>query len=239
MPVASGLFGDLQESTSLDRTLRVVGNYFLERGVERLVYHHHPPAGAEDYDQAITVEHWGFPEEWVAEYTDKEYYRVDPITRRAMRNTRPFWWSEIVALENLQPAQKDYLKELHKARIGDGLAVPVFGPRGRNGYVGLGFGVHGRELPEHRVATYQMAAQIGHQRYCEILINGFEHVRLSPREEEILGWAARGKSNTVIADILGLSSNTVDTHFRRIFAKLGVNERVTAVLRGMALGLVV
>ena len=239
MPVASGLFGDLQATASLDKVLRIIGDYFLNRSIVRVAYHHHPPFGARDYDRPITVEAYGFPEGWVEEYIENDYERVDPITRRAMRHTQPFWWSEIQTLEQHRPAEKDYLLAMHRAQIGDGLAVPVFGPRGRNGYVGLGFGANARALPSHRVATFQMAAQIAHQRYCEILIDGFEHVRLSPREEEILSWAARGKSNTVIADILGVSSNTVDTHLRRIFAKLGVNERVTAVLRGLALGLVV
>ena len=203
-----------------------------------LSYHHHPPMGAQDYGRPVGVEAFGFPAEWVEEYVRLDYERIDPITRRAMRHTQPFWWSEITALEELRPREKAYLKALHKANLGDGLAIPVFGPQGRNGYVGLGFGARARALPAHRVATFQMAAQIAHQRYCELLIEGFEHVRLSPREEEILGWAARGKSNTVIADILEVSPNTVDTHLRRLFAKLGVNDRVTAVLRGMALGLV-
>ena len=239
MPVASGLFGNLQTTQSLDAVLRIIGRYFLERNVVMVTYHHHPPLGARDYERPITVEAYGFPESWVEEYVENDYERIDPITRRAMSHTQPFWWSEITALEELRPREKEYIKAMHKAQLGDGLAIPVFGPRGRNGYAGLGFGANARALPDHRVATFQMAAQIAHQRYCEILIDGFEHVRLSPREEEILSWAARGKSNTVIADILGVSSNTVDTHFRRIFAKLGVNERVTAVLRGLALGLVV
>ena len=240
MPVQSGLFGSLQATSDLEKVLRLIGNYFLERGVKMVAYHHHPPMGARDYERPLVVIAFGFPENWVAEYMERNYERVDPITRRAMRHTQPFWWSEITALEpGMRPQEKDYLKAMHRAQLGDGLAMPVFGPRGRNGYVGLGFGANARALPSHRVATFQMAAQIAHQRYCEILIDGFEHVRVSPREEEILSWAARGKSNTVIADILGVSSNTVDTHFRRIFAKLGVNERVTAVLRGLALGLVV
>ena len=235
----SGLFGELQTADTLDVVLKTVGRYYLDRGIKMVSYHHHPPVGARDHDRPISVEAYGFPKDWIDEYVRLDYERVDPITRRAMRHTQPFWWSEITALEELRPQEREYLKALHRAQVGDGLAIPVFGPRGRNGYAGLGFGENARALPAHRVATFQMAAQIAHQRYCEILIDGFEHVRLSPREEEILGWAARGKSNTVIADILEVSANTVDTHFRRIFAKLQVNDRVTAVLRAMALGLIV
>ena len=51
-------------------------------------------------------------------------------------------------------------------------------------------------------------------------------------------WVAKGKSNSVIADIIGISPNTVDTYLRRIFEKLEVSDRVTAALRGLAIGLI-
>ena len=48
------------------------------------------------------------------------------------------------------------------------------------------------------------------------------HVQLSPREQEIVRMVAKGHSNKIIADVLSISSWTVCTHLRRIFAKLGV-----------------
>jgi LuxR family transcriptional regulator/LuxR family quorum-sensing system transcriptional regulator CciR len=42
----------------------------------------------------------------------------------------------------------------------------------------------------------------------------------------------------MIADKLNISANTVDTYVRRCFDKLDVRDRVTAGLRGLALGLV-
>lgn len=59
---------------------------------------------------------------------------------------------------------------------------------------------------------------------------------LSPREREVLCWVSRGKSNSVIADILGISQHTVDTHIRRIFRKLGTTDRTTASIRAMETG---
>lgn len=48
---------------------------------------------------------------------------------------------------------------------------------------------------------------------------------LSPREEEVLGYLARGFSPTYIAKELVLSVSTVRTHVRNIYRKLGVNKR--------------
>jgi DNA-binding NarL/FixJ family response regulator len=59
---------------------------------------------------------------------------------------------------------------------------------------------------------------------------------LTPREREILGLMAEGRSNQGIGRTLWLSPKTVETHIRGAFAKLGIqeapddNRRVLAVL---------
>ena len=58
-------------------------------------------------------------------------------------------------------------------------------------------------------------------------------VRLSPREREIVRMVAQGHPNKIIADVLNISSWTVCTHLRRIFAKLGVGSRAAMVARMM------
>jgi DNA-binding CsgD family transcriptional regulator len=60
--------------------------------------------------------------------------------------------------------------------------------------------------------------------------------RLSPREQEIVRMVAKGHSNKMIADVLSISSWTVCTHLRRIFAKLGVASRAAMVARTLDLG---
>ena len=59
---------------------------------------------------------------------------------------------------------------------------------------------------------------------------------LSRREVEVLTWVAFGKSNGTIADILGISIHTVDTHVRRIMSKLDVASRTTAAVRAAQQG---
>jgi len=62
------------------------------------------------------------------------------------------------------------------------------------------------------------------------------HVPLSPRELEIVRMVAQGHPNKIIADVLGISSWTVCTHIRRIFAKLGVGSRAAMVARLLQCG---
>jgi LuxR family maltose regulon positive regulatory protein len=60
---------------------------------------------------------------------------------------------------------------------------------------------------------------------------------LSERELEVLHLVARGDSNQEIAGALVIALDTVKRHVTHIFEKLGVNNRVQAVARARALGL--
>ncbi len=51
---------------------------------------------------------------------------------------------------------------------------------------------------------------------------------LTPREAEILGWVAKGKTNREIGIILGASPRTVKKHLEHVFIKLGVETRTAA-----------
>ncbi len=80
-------------------------------------------------------------------------------------------------------------------------------------------------------------AQIGPDEYLLRLIEGAidddrtllkRKLTVTEREAEVLLWVARGKSNRDIAEILDLSSRTVNKHLEQIYAKLGVENRASA-----------
>jgi DNA-binding NarL/FixJ family response regulator len=60
---------------------------------------------------------------------------------------------------------------------------------------------------------------------------------LTPRETEILGHIASGKTNRQIAKELHLSLSTVKRHLERILSKLGVSDRTQAAVKAVELGL--
>lgn len=60
---------------------------------------------------------------------------------------------------------------------------------------------------------------------------------LTKRELEVLGGMSRGRSNAEIGRELFLSEDTIKTHARRLFRKLGAHDRAQAVAVGFRLGL--
>ena len=125
------------------------------------------------------------------------------------------------------------------ADLGNGVGIPVYGPNGRDGQCGLGFVPGVRRLRPAVLREFQWVCQLAHLRYCALLIPTLGPApRLSEREVEVLGWVARGKSNSLIGDILGISAHTVDAHMRRICLKLGVSDRISAAVRGIGVGLI-
>lgn len=65
-----------------------------------------------------------------------------------------------------------------------------------------------------------------------------ESALLTRREFSILDSISRGGSYAKVAEALGLSIGTVQTHIKNIYAKLGVHSRTEAIIEAQRLGLI-
>ena len=61
---------------------------------------------------------------------------------------------------------------------------------------------------------------------------------LSARELSIIQLAAKGFSSPEVAEMLGISVNSVKTHFRHIFEKMDVSDRTEAVTLAISRGII-
>ena len=111
----------------------------------------------------------------------------------------------------------------------------------------VGFGVKGYMLKDEPLNMYAHAIrEIAEGRtyfsprvaHVALIENGRDAIVLTPREFEVVTLVALGLASPAIGMRLGISSKTVDTYAERVCRKLGANNRTTAVLRAVELGLI-
>jgi len=213
-------------------------SFLRPRGIGQFAYQHLPPVGAPDA-HVFRLRNEGFPQELVDIYMAGRAAGATPIAAHVKANPDPIYWDEIESRRSLTPGESAQLAVLRAAGAVNGLSMQLFGPHGRNGLVGLGLEPGLKRLDVETTRAVRTACQSAHERYCALLLPTLgETPELSPREAEVLGWIAQGKSNASVGQILGISAHTVDAHLRRIYLKLGVFDRVSAALRGLGFGLI-
>jgi DNA-binding CsgD family transcriptional regulator len=160
---------------------------------------------------------------------------LDAFLHAAVRTTKPFLWTDIdQILEPRSPQLRHYKEQI--AGLGTGVVVPVFGPLFRNGY----FCFHSqddRNIDDMDMMVLHSISQTAYLKLLDIMYKTSGRERtLSGRELEAINMIARGKSNPEVATAMSVSVNTVNTVLKRIFEKLDVSDRVSAVMRAYALG---
>jgi len=211
--------------------------FFGTEDIARVSYHHIPPLGAPDEGRTRVIAE-GYPDAYLEDYIRSKAFRTDPIVLHALTEERPFPWRDVPKFRKLTTEEKSFFKRLCEDGYDNGIGISVFGPGGRTGFFGLGLAPEDPVPPRDVLLVYAWVCQHAHLTYCKMVRKQLPDVpQLTARETEILRWVARGKSNSVIADIMSLSPHTVDAHIRRIFLKLGTTDRVSAAVRGIGEGL--
>lgn len=189
-------------------------------------------------NDAVALLEYGFPAEVFNTYAALGYGRNDPTLRVAMATGQPVLRSQVPQQYKLSREEARHRKVMEGLGVGELLALPLFGPNGRNAMGALTRPRPGAIENADLVALH-MTAQAAHLKGLSMRpeepAGGHG---LSMREVEILRWVAQGKSNGVIAEILAISPGTVDTYLRRIFEKLDVTDRTSAAVRGVGMGII-
>jgi DNA-binding CsgD family transcriptional regulator len=191
-------------------------------------------------DEPVALFSHGLSDEIVQGYAALGYGKYDAVARYGLSTGKPFLRSQLPAHTALSRREWQHRQRLDALGLGEALILPVFGPGNSNGIISLAFPREEELIGRLNWSELQALAQLVHLRCIALRPDRPVEIDnpLSARELEILRWVAQGKSNVVIADILQISSGTVDTYLRRVFEKLNVADRTSAAVKGVGLGLI-
>ncbi len=180
-----------------------------------------------------------YPEDWMQHYTERDYYKIDPVVKYAFRTPDPFTWKELEHSRLFSRRQLRILSEAAEAGVTNGIGVPLYGARGEMAGVGLASSVPDVNINASTLSKLKVLTEQFHMAYCKKHpATPEEIVLLSRREIEMLKWWASGKTAAEIGVILHCSEINVKKHIQNVYHKLGVNSKVTAIVRAIWLGLI-
>ena len=175
-------------------------------------------------------------------WCNREYFRIDPVQRLAMRTSVPFFWNYDPDVETrisrfLTDETKPVCDFLREHDMLAGVTVPVHMPHGDYATVtGVRYGARrGFMRDAMRVlADFSLLAQVFHEAAYELFdetVLNASRVHLTDRERECLSYSSHGLSAKEISRIIDRSVPTVVMHLNSAARKLGAKNKTQAVVR--------
>lgn len=178
-----------------------------------------------------------FPTGYVETYRTEEWDKIDPVVQRAASARTPFKWSDAGPRGGFTKDQKRFFEDCRDMGVHSGITIPIHGTGREIDLVSLSIR-SGTNVPAPRMARLYMLSVQYWMRYCE-LVDGRDQQAspLTNKEIECLRWCKEGKTNWEIGEILNISEKTVEFHLSNGMRKLGANNRISAVVMGIKMGI--
>ncbi len=181
-----------------------------------------------------------YSEEWVNHYNANNYKSIDPVVQHCFATNTPFTWEALMNKYRFGDRERLLMNEAKDSGLLDGIAVPIHGVNGELTAIGIANSSGNKDINEDILSIIRSISLQFHISYSEKAgqTKKNSNIQLTDREREILLWVSEGKSDPVIADIMGISYPTVRYHMKNIFYKLNANERTLAVVKAIRYGLI-
>ncbi|MDQ9037531.1 LuxR family transcriptional regulator AbaR [Acinetobacter seifertii] len=180
-----------------------------------------------------------YPQAWQQRYVEQQYIKVDPTVQHCMISLKPLVWSSQYTHTQ---AEKDFWEEARSYGLNVGWAQSSRDFIGTRGMLTLARSSDQLSEKEQKAQYTNMywLTQTVHSSIAKI-VNDVEfsqfNLYLTNREKEVLRWTAEGKTSAEIAQILGVSERTINFHLSNSMQKLNVNNKISAAIRAVMLGL--
>lgn len=184
-----------------------------------------------------------FPKGWQA--TWRQYEEHDPYYHACFDGTMPFDWKNVQNSDQLNPHERQAWQYLADFGLARGMTIPLHLPDGKFAVVSGIVDRPNANWEQIYADHYETMFHLTHVFNRVLVDRDFadqvetaQHSILSPREQECLCWAARGKTSPEIAMILDRSVDTVRLHIKNAMLKLNASTRTHAVAKAVQYGVV-
>ncbi|MGQ3357073.1 MAG: helix-turn-helix transcriptional regulator [Phreatobacter sp.] len=186
------------------------------------------PLPHQNLEALVLAHHW--PEGWWDRYNNRGYAQIDPAMRKVMSSVMPFVWSES-RTPTISREQALILDEAGDFGLADGYCVPIHSGGGLDACVS--FGADRVALSRREQRSLHLISLYGYEaiRRARLPGDGGGSFGLTPQQIECIRWAAEGKSNWEIGQILAISENTVKNHLAGALERTGSTSRAHLVAR--------
>lgn len=179
-----------------------------------------------------------YPLEWLALIRQRDQ-RLDPVLRAAERASSGFTWDQIEKVVKLSAEDLAMFRQARRHGIGDGFTVPNHVPG--EAFGSSHFAVRqGRAFPGASVPAAQALGNFAFEAARRLLsereIRSEEYVvpaPLSHRQRECLVFVAKGKSDSVIAQLLDIRPKTVNEHIEAAKRRYSVASRSQLLVKAL------
>ncbi len=135
----------------------------------------------------------------------------------------------------LTDEERRVMQEAAELGMTGGFVVPIYETSGQVGLVSVAGDI--TEIDEGVRSALTLGGIYVHNKLCALRREGRSRdIGLTRRERECLEWAAAGKSDWEIGQILSISAKTVNFHIENIKRKFGVTTRIQAIVAAMRQG---
>ena len=221
----------VQATQTVDETIATLSRFIGKYGFERIFLGQLVNPANVALKDILYVSDW--PEELKEQRRSQMAILHDPIAICALRSKHPFSWAE--ARKHASRAGRMVVDMVHDYGIRDGMMFPMHALYSVSGGVSLG-GSNKLDLSQTQIKELEIVCQTVYY-HLEEMLGPFpyqEVAELTKRETECVQFAAAGKSNWEIAQILGIQEDTVKKTLRRAGDKLGTVNRAHLVATAIA-----
>ncbi|WP_448582748.1 helix-turn-helix transcriptional regulator [Thermaurantiacus sp.] len=181
----------------------------------------------------VAVQLSDYPKDWIELLRTGSFWADDPVLAACQRTVAPFAWDDLPNLLELTPRQEAYMAKAEQEGLAQGWTVPIHIPGEASGLCSFVLSTK-RELPRESLPAAQYLACFSFEAARRLAARGkLPLPRLTRRQLECVVLAARGKSDWVAGQILGLAPDTVHKYLEQAKARFGVSSRTELVVRAL------